>query len=162
MLKLTFCPTLAALLAIFCCAAPAAADLICLKSVLSLGKIKHSVKIVAAAPCPSGHNKILDTVVSQPPGIKGLTSQVALADSADSTSPKTVEVTCPVGTSLVGGGAGVYEGFGATANLPVALSYSGPKILSASPTYAARAYETISTGSDWGLFAIAYCAKINT
>ena len=88
--------------------------------------------------------------------VSGLSVQLVVAESeADSTSPKTIAAGCPVGKTLIGGGAGTYEGLGVPFTGPVALSFSNAYI---GGSWRARAYETTATSSNWRLTVYAYCA----
>ena len=88
--------------------------------------------------------------------VSGLALQIVVAESeADSNSPKSVAAGCPPGKTLVGGGAGAYEGLGVPFTGPVALSFSNAFI---GGSWRARAYETSATSSNWRLTVYAYCA----
>jgi len=88
--------------------------------------------------------------------VSGLGIQIVVAESpADSTATKTVAAGCPLGKTLVGGGAGAVEGLGVPFTGPVALTFSNAFI---GNSWRARAYETDPTSSNWRLTVYAYCA----
>ena len=74
---------------------------------------------------------------------------------ADSSSPKTAAAECPVGSTVLIGSGGVYEGLGIPFNGPVAISYSS--VVPLSNSHFVRAYETTATGANWQVVAFALC-----
>jgi hypothetical protein len=89
--------------------------------------------------------------------VSGLAVQIVVAETADdSTSPKNVAAGCPLGKTLVGGGAAASDQLGIPYAGPVALSFSNAFI---GNSWRARAYETTSTADTWRLTAYAYCMR---
>ena len=89
--------------------------------------------------------------------IAGLSTEIVVAETADdSSSPKNIAAGCPLGKTIVGGGAGAYDGLGIPFDGPVALSFSNAFI---GGSWRARAYETSATAGTWRLTAYAICMK---
>jgi hypothetical protein len=83
------------------------------------------------------------------PGLAGV--EIVTAESADnSNTHHDVDVTCPAGKRLVGGGAQVYG-----ANAQAALDESLPVD---ADTWRARGYEVNATAENWHVVAFAICA----
>jgi hypothetical protein len=84
-------------------------------------------------------------------GVSGL--QIVNAQSVnDSTDDKSVQVSCPAGKQVVGGGARIYGGAAYAA-----LDESYPN---SATTWRATAYETDPTGAGWYVIAFALCANV--
>ena len=85
------------------------------------------------------------------PGLAG--AEIVTAESpTSSSSSRQVDVTCPAGKTVVGGGAQIYSASG-----KAALDESYP---SNGTTWRATAYEVVSTTSNWHLSAFAICATV--
>lgn len=82
---------------------------------------------------------------------------IAMSSALDSTSPKTVQVSCPAGKVLVGGGGGITDGTSAL-NGVAALSYDGPRFGLFADVLIVSAYEPTPTATNWEIDAFAYCA----
>ena len=87
-----------------------------------------------------------------PQGVPGLAEVeiVTAATASSSNSPQQVDVTCPAGKRLVGGGAHVYG-----ANAEAALDESFP---ADATKWRATAYEVNATAVNWHLVGFAICA----
>ena len=85
------------------------------------------------------------------PGLAGV--EIATADSpSSSSSSRQVDVSCPSGETVAGGGAQIYGAGG-----KVALDESYPKDAT---SWRATAYEIVSTTLNWHLSAFAVCAAV--
>jgi len=89
--------------------------------------------------------------------VSGLSTQIVVAETADdSTSPKTIAAGCPLGKTVIGGGAAATDQLGIPFNGPVALSFSNAFI---GNSWRGRAYETSATSGTWRLTVYAICMK---
>ncbi len=102
--------------------------------------------------------------IQGPQGIAGPTGASALqvvyddSDLTDSTSPKSAQVNCPAGTTILSGWASPHDGlFNAVAN--IAVSNQTPIILGNG--FKGTAYETTATASNWRLAVFAICKSNN-
>jgi hypothetical protein len=85
------------------------------------------------------------------PGLSGL--ELVTANSAsNSASAKLIDVACPAGKKVVGGGAHIWD-----AGSFAALDESYP---TSATTWRATAYEVNVTGLNWHLTAYALCANV--
>jgi hypothetical protein len=89
-----------------------------------------------------------------PQGVAGVSGvQIVTGESVNNSEySKTVDITCPAGKQLVGGGAQNYGGTGF-----VALDESYPVNAT---TWRARAYEVDGTATNWSVKAFAICASV--
>jgi hypothetical protein len=83
------------------------------------------------------------------PGLAGVVIATMLS-AIDSNTSKVVDVSCPVGKRVVGGGAHLQGG-----GVSVALAASYPP---SATSWRATAYETLATNLNWQLSAYAICA----
>jgi hypothetical protein len=87
------------------------------------------------------------------PGISGL-QIVEVSSASSSSSTRQIDVSCPAGKQVIGGGAQLWN-----AGSDVALDESFPKDAT---TWRATAYEVNATGTNWHLVAHAICATVAT
>jgi hypothetical protein len=94
----------------------------------------------------------------------GLTSR-DFSSTKTSTSPKDRFLSCPSGTKVVGGGAGVFEVdnmgnqvLNDNINVNLVLTHSAPVITSTTQAWYARAVETDSVSANWFLNVEVICA----
>jgi hypothetical protein len=89
--------------------------------------------------------------------VSGLAVQIVVAETADdSTSPKNAAAGCPLGKTVVGGGAAATDELGIPYDGPVALSFSNAFI---GNSWRGRAYETTGTADSWRLTVYAFCMR---
>jgi hypothetical protein len=105
---------------------------------------------------PLGRNRKFPAAVigvgpQGPPGVSGL-EIVSVASATDSSTPKSVTVTCPGAKRVIGGGARAI-GTGAA---EVAVSESYP---ASANQWTALAREINAVGSSWSVSAYALCAN---
>lgn len=91
------------------------------------------------------------------PGTDNIVLASGISDVSDSSSPKSATAECPLGTTILGGHAGAFDGLGIPFNGPVALSFAS--VLPLSNAFRARAYETTATSSTWYVIAFAMCRQ---
>jgi hypothetical protein len=97
-----------------------------------------------------------------PQGAPGLSGYIQedKPSASNSNSPKSVEVSCPSGTTVIGGGAFISpDNVGAN---NIALRESGPQSGDASQAqrWFAQAFEAVPTNESWVLRARVICAKV--
>lgn len=85
------------------------------------------------------------------PGLAGLEIVTAVSPT-DSDEPKQVDVACPAGKRVVGGGAHLWDAAG-----KAALDESYPKN---ETEWRATAYEVVATALNWHMSAYAICAAV--
>lgn len=83
---------------------------------------------------------------------------VTMSSALDSSSPKTVQVSCPAGKVVVGGGGGITDG-SSVLNGVATLSYDGPRFGLFVGALIVSAYEPTPTATNWEIEAYAYCAN---
>jgi Collagen triple helix repeat (20 copies) len=88
------------------------------------------------------------------PGTDNLIVVTNLSDS-NSVSPKSLTVSCPVGTQYIVGSGGVIDGLGIPYSGPIAMSYSGPILFGNG--HAVSAYESVATGNNWQILVTVVC-----
>jgi hypothetical protein len=86
------------------------------------------------------------------PGVSGY-KQVDSFSPGDSSSPQNASADCPVGMTVIGGGAAVFP-----SDDPVAIIQSTP--LADGTGWVATAYETSPVAGNWDVDARAICAKV--
>lgn len=89
-----------------------------------------------------------------PAGVDGLFI-VSGQSATDSTSPKSAFAECPLGSQVLGGFGGAFDGIGIPFNGPVAISFSS--VVPFSRFHSVRAYETTATAANWYVLAFALC-----
>lgn len=95
-----------------------------------------------------------------PPGIGGYVSNFTLG-SFDSTSPKTVEASCPEGYVVLGGGANVTpESDIPPVAITRSLGINNPIV--GLPRWIATAQEIGDFSGSWRLVAIVYCGLVSS
>jgi hypothetical protein len=94
-----------------------------------------------------------------PAGVADVTL-AQVSTPANSNSPKEIQVSCPDGTTILGGSGDIYDGTtGSPPNTVSHVSLRGVKPFAAN-TLLVEAAENEAYGGSWALTGIAYCAEL--